>query len=128
MKKCVLFLMLILMLFSPARAQGPDVPTTPLAPQTCGIFNARQAGPIWEIEVGCDIYKEWMQPDSIRFDPEAYYPLGIIYNDGSFVQHHLRGCFAKYGCDPSGDGVRVEQDGQVQYVGYWQVAFPLMGK
>ena len=80
------------------------------------------------MRVGCDIYTEWMTPDSIRFDPDAYYPLGIIYADGTFVQHQIVGCFAEHGCDPTGDGVPVVVDGRTQYVGLYQVYFPVGGR
>lgn len=118
MKRAWLLLFLLLGAFAPARA-----------PETCGIFKVRQndAG-LWELEVGCDSYTAWIIPDSLKYDPEVFYPQGLVFDDGTFVQEHLRGCLAEYGCDPTGDGVRVEKEGQVQYVGFWQVRLPVMGK
>lgn len=118
MKRLVLLAALLTLAFSPVRT-----------PETCGIFQIRQkAGGLWEMQVGCDSYKAWLTPSSIRVDPQAYYPIGLIYDDGTFIQDHLRGCFAQYGCDPTGDGVRVEVDGQVQYVGLWQIRLPVVDK
>ena len=118
-RRSILILVLLLLAFlQPAQAA---------APATCGIFETRRVGLLWQIRVGCDHLTEWVYPASLRYNPEAFYPSGFVEDDGAYTQHGITGCYAAiYGCDPSLDGVYVEEGGQGQYVGYWVRYFPIV--